>query len=162
MTFDELSNALFGFSLRRLGAELQGGSQPPTPPHQVVENPEAHQGAGYEGYPEVRKIQRRATRLILVLFSVQLQCSCFSMSLHHAPFFVNVTSLINQQNRCVGGDSWCHKALSDSWWCSPFRAPTSCFLVAMETRANVRVKQSCYPAPNSPPDTSLSPIPWIS
>ena len=32
MISDELSNALFGFSLRRLGAELQGGSQHPPPP----------------------------------------------------------------------------------------------------------------------------------
>ena len=45
MISDELSNTLFGFSLRRLGAELQGGSQQ-QPPHQVVENPEAHQAAG--------------------------------------------------------------------------------------------------------------------
>ena len=47
MISDKLSHAFFGFSLRRLGAELQGGSQQPPPPHQVVENPEAHQGAGY-------------------------------------------------------------------------------------------------------------------
>ena len=45
MIFDELSNASFGFSLRLLGAELQGGLNNPPPP-QVVENPEAHQGAG--------------------------------------------------------------------------------------------------------------------
>ena len=42
---DELSNALFGFSLRRLEAELQGREAPPPPPHQVVENPETRQGA---------------------------------------------------------------------------------------------------------------------
>ena len=40
----ELSNAVFRFVLRRAGAEIDGGVQ--TPPHQVVENPEAHQGAG--------------------------------------------------------------------------------------------------------------------
>ena len=45
MISDGISNALFGFSLRRLEAELQGGLNKP-PPHQVVENPEAHQGAG--------------------------------------------------------------------------------------------------------------------
>ena len=43
----ELPNAFFGFSLRRLGVELEaGGLQHHPPPHQVVENPEAHQGVG--------------------------------------------------------------------------------------------------------------------
>ena len=42
MIFDELSNAIFRLSLRFLGAELEGGVRRP-PPHQVVENPEAHQ-----------------------------------------------------------------------------------------------------------------------
>ena len=42
MTSEELSNSFFRLSLRRLGAELEGR---PPPPHQVVENPETHQGA---------------------------------------------------------------------------------------------------------------------
>ena len=42
----ELSNAFFDFSLRRLDVELEGGFSTPPPPHQVVENPEARQGAG--------------------------------------------------------------------------------------------------------------------
>ena len=47
MIFNELSNALFGFSLRLLRAELQGGGGfSTTTTHQVAENPEAHQGAG--------------------------------------------------------------------------------------------------------------------
>ena len=41
MISDELLNALFGFSLRRLGAELERGFSTP-PSHQVVENPEDH------------------------------------------------------------------------------------------------------------------------
>ena len=46
MIFDELSNAVFRFALRCEGAEIDGGVQTPPPPQQVVENPEAHQGAG--------------------------------------------------------------------------------------------------------------------
>ena len=47
MIFQELSNAVFRFVLRCAGAEIDGGcSNTPPPPHQVVENPEAHQGAG--------------------------------------------------------------------------------------------------------------------
>ena len=50
MISNELSNAFFGFSLRCLGAELEGGGGGHKSPHQVVENPEAHQGAGYNVY----------------------------------------------------------------------------------------------------------------
>ena len=47
MIFRELSNAVFRFVLRCLGAEIDGGGvQTPPPPQQVVENPEAQQGAG--------------------------------------------------------------------------------------------------------------------
>ena len=47
MIFRELSNATFRFSLRRPGAEIQGGrSNAPPPPQQAVENPEAQQGTG--------------------------------------------------------------------------------------------------------------------
>ena len=45
MISDELSNAPFGFSLRRLGAELQGGGGGSTTPPSGGENPEAYQGA---------------------------------------------------------------------------------------------------------------------
>ena len=45
MISHELSNALFGVSLRRLGAELQGGLNNPPPPSGDG-NPEAHHGAG--------------------------------------------------------------------------------------------------------------------
>ena len=46
MIFNELSNAVFRYALRYAGAEIDGdGVQTPPPPHQVVENPEAHQGA---------------------------------------------------------------------------------------------------------------------
>ena len=44
MISDELSNANFGFSLRRLGAELPGMGVSTTPPS-GGENPEAYQGA---------------------------------------------------------------------------------------------------------------------
>ena len=46
MIFRELSNVVFRFVLRCAGAEIDGGGGVQTPPHQVVENPEAHQGAG--------------------------------------------------------------------------------------------------------------------
>ena len=47
MIFRELSNAVFRFVLRCAGVEIDGGcSNTPPPPQQVVENPEAHQGAG--------------------------------------------------------------------------------------------------------------------
>ena len=47
MIFRELSNAAFRFSLRRLGAEIMGGTfKRPPPPQQAVENSEAQQGAG--------------------------------------------------------------------------------------------------------------------
>ena len=46
MIFCELSNAVFCFVLRCAGAEIYGGCSNTPPPHQVVENPEAHQGAG--------------------------------------------------------------------------------------------------------------------
>ena len=51
MLSDELSNALLGYLLQRLGDELQvcvcgGGGAQQVPPHQVVENLEAHQGVG--------------------------------------------------------------------------------------------------------------------
>ena len=47
MLFDTLPIATYRVSLRDPGAELedQGGSQQP-PPHQVVDNLEAHQGLG--------------------------------------------------------------------------------------------------------------------
>ena len=44
MIFDTLSNAAYRVSLRGPGAELEGGLN--TPPIQVVENPDAQQGAG--------------------------------------------------------------------------------------------------------------------
>ena len=47
MISDVLSNAFFGLSLRRLGAELEGGGLNPSS-HHVVENPEAYQGAGWQ------------------------------------------------------------------------------------------------------------------
>ena len=49
MIFNELSNAVFcRLGLRCVGAEIDGGGvfKPPPPPQQVVENPEAKQGAG--------------------------------------------------------------------------------------------------------------------
>ena len=46
MLSDELSNAFFRFSLRRLGVELEKGLNPPRLPHQVMGNLEAHQAAG--------------------------------------------------------------------------------------------------------------------
>ena len=46
MIFPELSNDVFRFVLQCVGAEIDGGVQTPPPPHQVVENPEAHHGAG--------------------------------------------------------------------------------------------------------------------
>ena len=48
MIFRELSNAVFRFVLRCAGAEIDGGGvfKHPPPPQQVVENPEAQQGAG--------------------------------------------------------------------------------------------------------------------
>ena len=45
MIFRELSNAVFRFVLRCAGAEIDGGGVFKHP-HQVVENPEARQGAG--------------------------------------------------------------------------------------------------------------------
>ena len=45
MIFGTLSNAAYCVSLRGPGAKLERGSQEP-PPHQVVESPGAHQGAG--------------------------------------------------------------------------------------------------------------------
>ena len=45
MIFRELSNAVFRFVLRCVGAEIDGGVFK-HPPQQVVENPEAQQGAG--------------------------------------------------------------------------------------------------------------------
>ena len=45
MIFSALSNAAYRVSLRGPGAEIEGGSQE-APPHQVVENLEAHQGEG--------------------------------------------------------------------------------------------------------------------
>ena len=45
MIFGALSNAAYRMSLRGPGAEIEGGSQEP-PPHQVVENLEAHQSSG--------------------------------------------------------------------------------------------------------------------
>ena len=44
MIFGALLNVAYRVSLRGPGAEIEGGSQ--EPPHQVVENLEAHQGAG--------------------------------------------------------------------------------------------------------------------
>ena len=44
MIFLELSNAVFRFVLRCAGAEIDGGCS--NTPQQVVENPEAQQGAG--------------------------------------------------------------------------------------------------------------------
>ena len=44
MIFNELSNAIFRIALRCVGAEIDGGCS--KPPQQVVENPEAQQGAG--------------------------------------------------------------------------------------------------------------------
>ena len=44
MTFYALSNAAYRVSLHGLGAEIEGGLNPP--PQQVVENLEAQQGAG--------------------------------------------------------------------------------------------------------------------
>ena len=44
MIFRELSNAVFRFVLRCAGAEIYGGCS--NIPQQVVENPEAQQGAG--------------------------------------------------------------------------------------------------------------------
>ena len=46
MIFDALSNAAYRVSLRGPGAEIEGGSLNSPPIHQVVENLEAHQGAG--------------------------------------------------------------------------------------------------------------------
>ena len=46
MIFRELSNAVFRFVLRCAGAEIDGGVFKHPPPQQVVENPEAQQGAG--------------------------------------------------------------------------------------------------------------------
>ena len=46
MSFCELSNAAFRFSLRRPGAEIMGGGGRSNAPQQAVENPEAQQGAG--------------------------------------------------------------------------------------------------------------------
>ena len=47
MIFRELSNAVFRFILRCAGAEIDGwGVFKHPPPQQVVENPEADQGAG--------------------------------------------------------------------------------------------------------------------
>ena len=46
MIFRELSNAVFRFVLRCAGAEIDGVGGVQTPPQQVVENPEAQQGAG--------------------------------------------------------------------------------------------------------------------
>ena len=46
MIFDELSNAFFRFSLRPIGAEIEGGGGVNNHPQQGVENPEAQQGAG--------------------------------------------------------------------------------------------------------------------
>ena len=46
MIFRELSNAVFRFVLRCAGAEIDGGCSNTPPPQQVVENPEAQQGAG--------------------------------------------------------------------------------------------------------------------
>ena len=46
MIFCELSKAAFRFSLRRPGVEIMGGRSNAPPPQQVVENPEAQQGAG--------------------------------------------------------------------------------------------------------------------
>ena len=59
MIFRELSNAVFCFVLRWSGAEIDGGVQtpPPPPPQQVVENLEAHQGAGY--YENKHKIKNK-------------------------------------------------------------------------------------------------------
>ena len=45
MNSDELSIVFFRLSIRRLGAEIDGGVFK-HPPHEVVENPEAHEGAG--------------------------------------------------------------------------------------------------------------------
>ena len=44
MISTELSNAVFRLVLRCAGAEIDGGCS--NTPHQVVENPEAHQGTG--------------------------------------------------------------------------------------------------------------------
>ena len=46
MIFRELSNAIFRFVLRCAWAEIDGGCSNTPPPQQVVENPEAHRGAG--------------------------------------------------------------------------------------------------------------------
>ena len=45
MIFGALLNAAYRVSLRGPGAELEGALKSP-PPHQVVENLEAHQGPG--------------------------------------------------------------------------------------------------------------------
>ena len=46
MIFRDLSNAVFCFVLRCAGAEIDGGGGCSNTPQQVVENREAHQGAG--------------------------------------------------------------------------------------------------------------------
>ena len=46
MIFRELSNAVFRFVLRCAGADIDGGVFKHPSPQQVVENPEAQQGAG--------------------------------------------------------------------------------------------------------------------
>ena len=46
MIFGALSNAAYRVSLRGPGAEIERGDSQEPPPHQVVENLEAHQGAG--------------------------------------------------------------------------------------------------------------------
>ena len=45
MIFGGLLNAAYRLSLRDPGAEIEGSSQEP-PPHQVVQNLEAHQDEG--------------------------------------------------------------------------------------------------------------------
>ena len=67
MISDELSIALFGFSLRRLEAELEGGGVLP-PPHQVVENPEAHQGAGRKNFAPLVTITIKYLMLLKIFF----------------------------------------------------------------------------------------------
>ena len=51
LIFRELSNAVFCFVLRCARAEIDGGVQ--TPPSGMVENPEAHPGAGYRLHQSV-------------------------------------------------------------------------------------------------------------